>query len=146
MRIWLVYALLSMFAWGSYIIAAKVTTSSKFFGLSPRISSMLMFAGIGITFLFYWILSGREGKSLSVGGTAAGISTGVLWGLGMLFSFLAIETGADVSRLVPIYNCNTLVAVLLGILLLREVVEAPQMIRILVGSVLIIIGGVLVSR
>ncbi|MFA5424008.1 MAG: EamA family transporter [Phycisphaerae bacterium] len=146
MRLWLGYSLLAMFAWGSYVIAAKVTTSPKFFGLSPKISSMLMFAGIGLTFIFYWLMSGKQGKGLTAGGTVAGIITGVLWSLGMLFSFLSIETGADVSRLVPIYNCNTLVAVLLGIFVLREVVEAPQMFRILLGSVLIVAGGILVSR
>jgi uncharacterized membrane protein len=146
MKLWLGYSLLAMFAWGSYVIAAKVATSPKFFGLSPKISSMLMFAGISLTFVFYWLMSSRQGKGLTAGGTLSGITAGVLWALGMIFSFLSIETGADVSRLVPIYNCNTLVAVLLGIFVLREVVEAPQMFRILLGSVLIVVGGVLVSR
>lgn len=146
MKIWLVYALLSMVAWGSYIVAAKVTTSPKYYGLSPRLSSMLMFAGIGLIFLFYWLWPSGKGKELTIGSTVSGVSTGVLWGLGMLFSFLAIETGANVSRLVPIYNCNTLIAVLLGILVLRELGDASQIIRILIGSVLIVVGGVLVSR
>ncbi len=146
MKPWIIYSLLSMVTWGSYIVAAKITTAPKYCGLSPRLSSMLMYGGIGLTFLFYWLWSGSEGKSLTTGSTVSGISTGVLWGLGMLFSFLAIETGADVSRLVPIYNCNTLIAVLLGILVLREIGDASQIIRILVGSVLIVVGGVLVSR
>ncbi len=146
MKPWFIYSLLSMTAWGSYIVAAKITTAPKYYGLSPRLSSMLMFGGISLTFFFYWLWPSSEGNRLTAGGTVSGISTGVLWGLGMLFSFLAIQTGADVSRLVPIYNCNTLIAVLLGILILREIGDPSQIIRILLGSVLIVAGGVLVTR
>jgi uncharacterized membrane protein len=64
----------------------------------------------------------------------------------MIFSFLAIGTGADVSRLVPIYNCNTLIAVLAGILVLHEMPDFAGAVKLLIGSALIIAGGILVAR
>lgn len=146
MKSWIVYSLLAMVAWGSYIVVAKIATAEKYCGLSPRFSAMLMYAGIGLAFVFYWLSASGEGRALTTGSTIAGVSAGLLWGLGMIFSLRAIEAGADVARLAPIYNCNTLVAVLLGILVLREIGDVSQIIRVLAGSVLIVIGGVLVAH
>jgi len=68
-----------------------------------------------------------------------------LWALGQLFAILALVNKAPVSRLTPIYNTNTLVAVLLGIILLRELPTGASTIKVLIGAVLIVIGGILVS-
>jgi transporter family protein len=83
---------------------------------------------------------------LNLGSLVAGVSSGGLWALGMLFSLCAIKAGADVARLAPIYNSNTLVAVLLGIVLLHEVRDASGILKVVIGSVLIVIGGILVTR
>ncbi|MGA2092249.1 MAG: hypothetical protein ABSH16_02425 [Sedimentisphaerales bacterium] len=64
----------------------------------------------------------------------------------MVFSLLAFQAGADVSRAVPIFNCNTLVAVLVGILVLQEVPNFAGAVKLLIGSALIIAGGILVAR
>jgi uncharacterized membrane protein len=47
---------------------------------------------------------------------------------------------------VPIYNCNTLIAVLLGIMVLQETPNFAEAVRLIIGSVLIVAGGVLVAR
>ena len=49
------------------------------------------------------------------------------------------------SQLAPIYNANTIIAVILGIILLKEIPNASQMIRIIIGAVMIVVGAVLVS-
>jgi uncharacterized membrane protein len=146
MKMWLVFALLSMVCWGSYIVVAKVTTSAKYCGLGPRWAMILMFVGIIAVFGIYTAMSKEAKPAITTGAAAAGISTGVLWALGMIFSFLAFRTGADVSRLVPIYNCNTLIAVLLGIMVLHEMPNFAGVVKLLIGSVLIVLGGVLVAR
>jgi uncharacterized membrane protein len=146
MKMWLVFSLLSMVCWGSYIAVAKVATSDKYCGLGSRWAAMLMFLGIIIVLGAYLLLSKGPKPTITTGSAVAGISTGVLWALGMVFSFLAIATGADISRLVPIYNCNTLVAVLLGIMVLHEMPNFAGVVKLLVGSVLIVIGGILVAR
>ena len=146
MKTWLLYALLATFSWGTYIVVAKIATSSKYCGLEPKWSAILMWAGIGTVFVLYWLLSGGDKPSLNLGSVVAGVSSGGLWALGMLFSLCAIKAGADVARLAPIYNSNTLVAVLLGIVLLHEVRDASGILKVLIGSVLIVIGGILVTR
>jgi uncharacterized membrane protein len=145
MRSWVAYSLLAMLAWGSYIVVAKIATAEKYCGLSPRLSALLMYGGIGVAFMLYWLSASGQGRGLTPASTVAGLSAGFLWGLGMIFSLRAIEAGADVARLAPIYNCNTLVAVLLGILVLREIGDASQILRVVSGSVLIVLGGILVA-
>jgi len=146
MKSWLLYSLFAMLSWGGYIVVAKVATSNQYFGLSSRWAAILMYAGIGLVFAIYCLLA-KDGKSnLNHQSIAAGISSGALWALGMVFSLLALKVGADVSRLVPIYNCNTLVAVLLGIIFLREISNLASISSVIIGSILIIIGGVLVVK
>ena len=45
----------------------------------------------------------------------------------------------------PIFNANTLVTVMLGIIFLHEIPNTSQMLRVIAGAVLIVIGAVLVS-
>ena len=146
MKTWLLYALLATFSWGTYIVVAKVATSSKYCGLEPKWSAILMWAGIGIVFVLYWLFSGGGKLTLNLSSIVAGVSSGGLWAMGMLFSLCAIKAGADVARLAPIYNSNTLVAVVLGIALLHEVRDAAGILKVVIGSVLIVIGGILVTR
>ena len=146
MRLWLVYALLAMLSWGTYIIVAKIATSSEYLGLPPRWSAVLMWSGIGLVFALYWLFGTGGAPDLNPRSLLAGISAGALWALGMVFSLCAIKAGADVARLAPIYNSNTLVAVLLGIILLHEVRDTAGMLRVLIGSILMLIGGMLVVR
>ena len=66
-------------------------------------------------------------------------------GLGFLAIAVAIAKGGDVARLAPIYNTNTILAVLMGIIFLKEIPDASQMLRVIAGSVLVVIGAILVS-
>jgi glucose uptake protein GlcU len=77
----------------------------------------------------------------------------VLWGLlaGALFAVGAglisttiIQYDASISQLSPLYNMNILVTVALGLLLFAEwgTVSAP---RLLIGTIVILVGGYLVS-
>ena len=146
MKPWLLYSLLVMFSWGGYIVVVKVATSDQYLGLSSKWSAILMYEGIGLVFAIYCLLA-KDGKSnLNNQSIVTGISSGVLWALGMVFSLLALKAGADVSKLVPIYNCNTLVAVLLGIIFLGEISNLASISRVIIGSILIIIGGILVVK
>ena len=146
MKTWLVYALLAMMCWGSYIVVAKVATVEKYCALGPKWSAILMMCGIAIVMMIYLAFSKGVKPALTLPSTIAGMSQGVLWAMGMVFSLLAFQAGADVSRAVPIFNCNTLVAVLLGIIVLKEIPDAVGIVKIAIGSVMVILGGVLVAR
>jgi len=81
-----------------------------------------------------------EWKSSSIA-----LIAGITWGLGFLAVAVAIAQKADIARLAPIYNTNTLLAVLLGIIFLKEIPNASQIFRVIAGAVLIVIGSILVS-
>ena len=71
---------------------------------------------------------------------------GLLWGVGAgAVSYSLLRYQAPLGKLVPLYNMNTLVAVLLALWIFSEwkEVNLPQL---LAGSILIIFGGVLVAR
>ena len=73
------------------------------------------------------------------------MAVGAFWAVGALIQLTALKGGADVSRLTPIYNMNTLLVVFLGIILLKELPDASNMLRVAAGAVLIVAGGILVS-
>jgi len=117
---WLIYGLMASLFWGTYIIVSKVVTGDKYFGIQTNTATLLMLAGIAIVFIGYFF---TEKPVMPTNTTAIGLGilVGVLWAGGMLSTFLALKNGGEVSKLTPIYNTNTLIAVILGIVLLREI-------------------------
>ena len=140
------YAILATLCWGSYIVVAKLASSEKYCNIPARWTTLLMGVGIIIAFAWYWLSSETVPFRMNVPSLAAGIGAGLLWALGMLFALLALRGGADVARLVPLYNANTFVALVLAVVLLREVPAARDLLRVGLGSILIVIGGLLVAR
>lgn len=141
METWIIYAILASLSWGSYIIINKVAASQ---GINPFTAAMAMAIGIvGLFGIAFLATRSPIGNNWSAFGLS--IAAGVVWGFGMLFALLALNSNAPVAKLTPIYNTNTLIAVLLGIILLRELPAGTEKIKVLIGAVLIIIGAVLVS-
>lgn len=68
---------------------------------------------------------------------------GIVWGLATCLIALAYtHYKMPVSKLVPIFNTNTLVAVILGLIIFSEwkTVSSP---KVIIGAILVIIGGTL---
>ena len=71
---------------------------------------------------------------------------GVLWGLGTGCVVIGIlKFQAPLAKLAPLYNMNTLVTVGLALLIFAEWQQARP-VQLLFGAVLIVIGGIFVSR
>lgn len=140
------YAILATICWGCYIVVAKVASSEKYCNVPPRWTTALMGLGILAVFACYWGLSDGAPFRANVQSATASIGAGLLWAMGMVFAVLALREGADVARLVPLYNANTLVALVLAIALLGEIPGLRDIVKIGMGSVLIIVGGLLVAR
>lgn len=71
---------------------------------------------------------------------------GFLGGIGsVLVSIGIVKYSAPLGKLVPLFNMNTLVTVLLALWLFAEWKEV-QVPRLLIGSILIVVGGILVAR
>jgi uncharacterized membrane protein len=144
MPTWIIFGIIASLCWGAYAVVSKVAISEKYFGINSAWAALFMLIGIAIVFIFNVI---KEGVPMptSKGGISFAIFAGFIWALGIYFSLKAISIGADVSKLTPLYNTNTLIAVLLGILLLHELPKAADAIRVIIGAILIVVGAILTS-
>lgn len=73
------------------------------------------------------------------------VGVGLTWGIGTASVGIALSIfRVPLSKLVPLYNMNTLIAVLLSLWLFAEWREVRG-VQLLLGSVFIIAGGILVA-
>jgi uncharacterized membrane protein len=73
------------------------------------------------------------------------ILVGSTWAIAAgLVAIALTKYGSPISRLVPLYNLNTLVAVIIGLVVFSEWREVNAL-QLLIGAVLIIVGGSLVA-
>lgn len=142
---WLLFGLLAAFFYGASAIASKVATSEKFFGLNPLHVSLFVLLGVAIVFIAGSLWTGNFSLPKKSSGLLFGVLAGALWAAGMLCTLWALSQGASASRLVPVYNLNTLVAVFLAIILLQELPQATQAVRVIIGAILMVLGAFLVS-
>lgn len=138
---WIVYGIIAAIFFAVNTIVYKVAAQKGNF--SPYYGSFMFALGVVLVcgiFLLFKPSFDFEFKSSSLA-----LAAGMIWGLGLLAIAVAISQKADVARLAPIYNTNTILAVLLAIIFLKEIPDVSQIIRIIAGAVLIVVGAILVS-
>ena len=145
METWIIYGVVAAFLWGTYTVLSKYVSSNEHLGLNIHAAVFFMLVGIGIVFLAYSFSQGVPSLTGEPSTLVLAILAGMLWAGGMIVVYLALSSGADVSRIAPLYNTNTLIAVALGMILLRELPAGTERIKVVIGAILIIIGGILVS-
>jgi len=143
MNSWIIYALLASLSWGSYIVIAKFAFAKG--DLNPFVAALA--TGIGVLGFFgiLYLTQMQNAPFTNLEGIGISIVAGAVWALGQVFAIMAIVNKAPVAKLVPLYNTNTLIAVLIGIILLKELPAGTEKIKVLIGAVLIVIGGIMVS-
>ena len=139
----MIYGLLIAVLFGTSAVAAKVTTSEKFYGIPPGASVLLMLMGIAVVFIAAAAYQGQIMIPKSAAGAAFGILSGILWALGFTLLFIAVSKGIDVARLAPIVGVNILITVVLGIVLLKEVPNQADMAKTVIGALLVVVGSAL---
>jgi uncharacterized membrane protein len=85
-------------------------------------------------------------KTISIRSGGFAVLVGLTWGFAAgLVAFTLTKYSTPISKLVPLYNMNTLVAVGIGLVAFAEWkdVHVP---RLIVGSVLVVLGGTLVAN
>lgn len=111
-------------------------------GVGPYLTLL----GLGVSLvgvIACFVLPRGTASWLGLGSSGA---VGVIWGLGTGAVLWALSaTGVPIAKLVPLYNMNTLFAVLLGLWFFAEAKEL-QLLPLLGGAALIALGSVLVSR
>lgn len=138
---WLVYGIIAAICFGLNTVIYKAAYQKG--GFSPYYGSLIF--GLGIVLIFGLFFLFRPSFEFEWKSSGLALLAGLIWGLGFLAIAAAIAQKADVARLAPIYNANTVLAVLLGIIFLHEIPDASQMFRVIAGAVLIVTGSVLVS-
>ncbi len=104
--------------------------------------------GVGVTTVIVGSVFLLVEKQTSVTVQSGGFTVlyGLVWATATGFIALSLSRyGAQISQLVPLYNMNTLVAVLLGLLIFAEWRHVDPW-KLLAAAVLIVAGGVLASR
>lgn len=105
---------------------------------------LMIAAGVGATGLVFCLLAPSQTSSASA--YAYSMLTGISWAGGMGLVLIALTRfEAPLSRLVPLYNMNTLVAVTLALIIFAEWKDV-QTTKLLCGALLITIGGTLVAN
>jgi len=93
--------------------------------------------------ILYFLLPGPIGSLRSIG---FALTAGLTFALGAgLISTALINYQAAISQLSPLYNMNIVITVVLGLTLLAEYQNLNAG-RLLAGTVLIAIGGILVAN
>lgn len=106
----------------------------------------LMITGISIAVVGLGFFVYQSDTTLSLRSAFYASLFGVTWAIGSSLVAIGLTTfGMPLSTLVPLYNMNTLVTVLLALWVFAEWKEV-HIAPLLLGSFCIIIGGVLVSR
>lgn len=146
MENWLALGLAAALAYSISGLATKVALDKRYMGLEPTSVALLVMAGVVLGFAsFYLLFAGLKVPELKPAAALVGVAVGFFWALGSLMVYYGLLRGADVSRMAPVYNLNTLLVVAGGIILLHELPDKAQALRVAAGAVLIVIGGVLVS-
>jgi drug/metabolite transporter (DMT)-like permease len=127
-----------------YGLSGIFQKSSTQSGISLPLYILATGTGVVLVGAVLVILSPEKMISFKSGGYA--VSIGLLWGLGMTLVAVALSRyNAPVSKLAPLYNMNTLVTVVLGLVIYAEFKEVNT-VRLLIGALLIVVGGTLVAN
>ena len=111
-------------------------------GMGPYL--LCIGAGVLLVGLVYTLVA--PGRAITPGPGVMAMGIGLFWALGMALVGLGItHFMVPLSKLAPLYNMNTLVVVLLALVIFAEAREVAVP-RLLLGTVLILAGGVVVSR
>lgn len=106
----------------------------------------LAIAGIAITLTGVALAFFLPVGTFSTKSTLLSLGLGFAWGIGTGGVAIGIAVyGAPLGKLVPLYNFNTLIAVILALWMFQEWREVHA-VKLMIGALLIMSGGILVAR
>ena len=133
--------LLPALVYGVSVIFTKASIQS---GIGIGLYLVIIGLSISLTGAVYYLFEPDSTFSLRAGGYA--FAFGITWGIATgLIAIVLARFHTPLSQLIPLYNMNTLIGVLLALWIFAEwrQVHVPTL---LMGSILIVAGGVLVAR
>lgn len=139
---WIVYGLLASLFFGTNAVVYKYAAVNG--SLNPFYASVFFGAGIFLSFLVAYLFK-FSAPTTNFKWLGIALFAGVLWGLGFIMIAIAVSKGFDIAKLAPIYNTNTLITIILGIVLLKELPSAAAMWKVIIGAAFIVVGALIVS-
>jgi len=101
--------------------------------------------GIGVTIVGIFICIFQPSQIYSLKAATPSLIIGAFWGAGMTLVAIALtKYNASLAQITPLYNMNTLVTVAAALILFSEWKDA-NLVKLSIGTVFIILGGILVS-
>ena len=101
--------------------------------------------GTGVILVGVVLCLFNTSQSANIKSIVPAVTMGICWGIGVLLVTMAItKYGTKLYVLAPLYNMNTLVTVI-GALILFSEWKDLNVVKLMIGAVLIVAGGVLVS-
>lgn len=127
--------------YGGSAIFQKMSTS-----LGISLSAYLVATGIGVVIVGVGFSLFENSFAFSIKSGFYAAAFGLTWGIATaLVAYTLLNYEISISQLVPLYNMNTLVAVILALIIFSEWKDL-DMIKLLSGSALIVAGAVLVAN
>ncbi len=124
---WLIPALFSLFSFGLWGLFTKLTITA----IDSK--SALIFQTIGVVLAGIFVLFSIDFKlATTPKGVSFGVLTGIAYGLGCLFYFIAADKG-KISTVVTLTALYPIVTIILSALLLGETIEIKQLFGILLA-------------
>lgn len=105
----------------------------------------LVSIGLGVVLVgaVLWALNTEQ--KFSTAAVIPAVGMGLSWGTGVVLVALGISKyGSPISQLAPLYNMNTLVTVVIALFVFSEWKDV-HIVKLTIGALMIIAGGVLVS-
>ena len=137
----LVGGFLPAFIYGASAIFQKFSTNV---GIS--ISTYLVSVGLGVAVAGIGFYFFENTVQFSIKASSFAGLFGLTWGIASgLVAFSLIQFSIPLSQLVPLYNMNTLIAVLLALIFFSEWKDLNS-VKLLSGSALIVIGAIFVAN
>lgn len=127
--------------YGGSALFQKISTS-----LGISLSAYLVATGIGVAIVGIGFYIFENSFAFSIKSGLYACAFGLTWGIASgLVAYTLLNFKVPISQLVPLYNMNTLVAVILALIVFSEWKELHT-IKLLSGSALIVAGAILVAN
>lgn len=105
----------------------------------------LVSIGVGVVAIGVTLCIFQSEQTFTIKKAIPSLVIGMSWGLGMTLVALAIiKYAAPLSLITPLYNMNTLITVAAALIVFSEWKDV-NMVKLVLGSLLIVGGGILVS-
>ena len=152
MKPWIMPALMAALAYGTYMIPLKAALAGRSGGTISTVPANVL-AGISlgilaVSALFLAFARGSVPARIGTDPTSLGMGAlaGSIWAVAIILVIhLLKDPNVSLSRVSPLFNANVLVPVLMGIFVFKEVPAGAAMVKVILGTFMILAGSYVVS-